>query len=68
MDKKNEADDLAELLIPALASMSHNTRIRLGAAVAEDNERCVRELQLSRSPTRKMRNGNGAAEQPEASS
>jgi hypothetical protein len=65
MDKTKEADEFALGLIPIISSMSLPVRLRLNAAVTEDREACIRALQTSSSPTRKMRNGNG--EQPEAS-
>jgi len=64
MDKTKEADELAELLIPTISSVSHAVALRLNAAVAEDREARIRALQTSSSPTRKMRNGssNGASD------
>lgn len=62
-----DADDIAEMLIPIISTVSHPVALRLNAAVAEDREARIRALQTSSSPTRKMRQSNGAAEQPEAS-
>lgn len=57
---KNEADELAEMLIPVIASVSHPVALRLNAAVAEDREARIKALQTSSSPTRKMRNGSNS--------
>ena len=54
-----DADELAEMLIPVIASVSHPVALKLNAAVAEDREARIKALQTSSSPTRKMRNGNG---------
>lgn len=62
----DEADEIALQCMDALSKVSHTVRVRLTAAITEDNERCVRELQASRSPTRKLRTGNGATDQAEA--
>lgn len=58
---REDADELVELLAPILSKMSHDVAIRFCELVNVDNERRVAELQMSRSPTRKLRktNGNG---------
>lgn len=61
-----EADELALKLMDVVEDVSHPVFLRLNTAVSESNTARIRALQNASSPTRKLRNGNGAADQHEA--
>ena len=48
-------------------NMPHAEFVELGEQWAEERDARVRALNIADKPTRRMRNGNGTAESPEAS-